>query len=59
MVSDKENDDNYQILIVKIIMRLRIKGTTTNLKFLFQNYSLKFGGKKSERRKMAAIKSTT
>ena len=27
-------------------MRLRIKGTTTNLKFLFQNYSLKFGGKK-------------
>lgn len=26
MVSDKENDDNYQILIVKIIVRLRMKG---------------------------------
>ena len=26
MVSDKENDDNYQILIVNIIMRLRMKG---------------------------------
>ena len=26
MVSDKEIDDNYQILIVKIIMRLRMKG---------------------------------
>ena len=26
MVSDKENDDNYQILIVKIIMGLRMKG---------------------------------
>ena len=26
MVRDKENDDNYQILIVKIIMRLRMKG---------------------------------
>ena len=26
MVSDKENDDNYQILILKIIMRLRMKG---------------------------------
>ena len=25
MVSDKENDDNYQILIVNIIMRLRMK----------------------------------
>ena len=26
MVSDKEIDENYQILIVNIIMRLRIKG---------------------------------
>ena len=26
MVSDKENDDNYQILIVNVIMRLRMKG---------------------------------
>ena len=26
MVSDKEIDDNYQILIVKIIMMLRMKG---------------------------------